>query len=80
MNFFLDIVNAGVVDDAMSGSDKPFIVVPQMMNIPANTFYWIMFAVLIAGVFLGIGIRHVIQIYKEAPDDPPKPPKDDKNP
>jgi hypothetical protein len=72
LNFLLNVVNAGVVDNATSGDNVPDIVIKQIFEIPASTFYWIMFGVLIIGIFLGIWIGHLIRVFKDAPVEPKK--------
>ena len=65
MNWLLEVYNSGVVDSATNGSSRPAGIV-NSFNIEMLVMFIITFLI---GFISGFCIRHLIQIYKEAPDD-----------
>ena len=66
-----NIVNSGVVSDAVSGDGKP----ENYTGLSAETWIAILITFVIA-FLIGFGVRHLIQVFKDAPDSSNK--KDDK--
>ena len=66
-NTLLDVVNSGVVDSPTSGSGQP----SNYTGIDAETLI-IVSITFVIGFLIGFGIRHLIQKFKDAPDNNPK--------
>ena len=65
------VVNLGVVDSATSGDGKP----GNYTGLEPETWIAILITFVIA-FLIGFGVRHLIQVFKDAPDSSNK--KDDK--